>query len=81
MRDARPLICFARKIALVRNADHSVHQTKRSSDLSRSRQKRNDAIHDSPTYCGSATQCSTVYARLRFGVLRRFRTVYLRKGR
>lgn len=45
MRYALPQICFARKIALVRNADHSVHQTKSSCDLSRSRQKRNDAIH------------------------------------
>jgi hypothetical protein len=74
MSYARPFIRFSGKVALVRHADNLIHQTKRGGNLSRSRQKRNDAMHDSPTYSGSATQCSAVYARLRFGVRRRSST-------
>jgi len=46
MRHARTRISFLRKIALMRNADHVIHQSKRSRDLSRSRHERNNSAHE-----------------------------------
>jgi hypothetical protein len=45
MGHTRPLIRFFRKIALVRNADDLLHQSKRTGDFSRGRQQRNDPHH------------------------------------
>ena len=43
---ARTRVGFNREIALVRNADHIVHQSERSCDLSRGRQERNNPTHE-----------------------------------
>jgi len=61
MRDARPRIRLAGKIAFVRNTDDVVHQTECSCDLSRSRQKRNDAVHF-PVYQYSCQNSTSILA-------------------